>query len=442
MATRALLFSILLLSPLPFGSARPIWQWSWLILIALCSLLIASRRTLQRDPRWPERAFSIAPKDSRFVTWLLLALGGWIMLQTLIARDALSAISAFSLSGFSEATLTSASYFLSYLLLFYLAMTAVRSKQTLRKTVRLITIFVALYSLFGFFVYAFFPNKILWFDRWNSWSLSATFVNRNSFASFAGMGLLCSTAFLFYLWRKHTPEDMAGSGKLRHTLRLLGSELWLYAAAASIITVALLLSASRGGIASTFVALVVFIFLMNLGASRRKTLGLIAIMGMVLVSFLALSGEMVVDRMSGGVSEERRFILYPVVLQQIADAPFWGIGFGQFNDAFPLYRTPDFPNPIRRAHSDYLEFIYTAGWPAFFALMAVFSLIAMSFKKALASSEQYKPFFALGLALMVHVGVHSLIDFPLQVPAVGMMFVILIASIYSASLLKRTHQWR
>ena len=46
------------------------------------------------------------------------------------------------------------------------------------------------YALFGLFAFFFTPDKVLWFDRWAYiGDLTSTFVNRNSFATFAGLGL-------------------------------------------------------------------------------------------------------------------------------------------------------------------------------------------------------------------------------------------------------------
>jgi tetratricopeptide (TPR) repeat protein len=101
-------------------------------------------------------------------------------------------------------------------------------------------------------------------------------------------------------------------------------------------------------------------------------------------------------------------------LRTFADHWLAGVGGGAYGDAFPAYRTDGSFRHLSHAHSDVLEWIVETGIAG--ALLGLAALWAWWPRPVEADPERARP---LELGVLA-VAIHAFVDFPLQIPAVGM----------------------
>jgi len=274
-------------------------------------------------------------------------------------------------------------------------------------------------------------DKILWMDKWAYRGVvTSTFVNRNSYATYAGLTLVCAFSLLLVRLGGVLRTNAPGRVKLRLALdRLLGSGAPLFVAMLVIAT-ALLLTASRAGTSSTLLGLLVLLWTALLARTipRRQTAGLLLLLLLAGAGVLAISGENLVQRLARTETQELtlggRGSLYAVTVRAIGDAPLRGTGYGTFLDVFPLYRDERVQGPIiwDKAHNTYLENALELGIPATVALSAAVLGCARCCWLGIRRRRRNRIYPALGVATTALVAVHSTVDFSLQIPAVGVTY--------------------
>ena len=191
---------IVILALLPFGANRP-WSWSLLsLLLGAVTLLWVASKVLDRG--------RIAVPLRR--CWPFLALFGLIVLWPLLqssgfppaswhhplwsqAAEALGEPLNGAVSVNPGATREAVMRLLGYGAVFWLALQFGRNTYRARQLLWALACSAAPYALYGLIVKATGNDTILWFDKWAyPNSITSTFVNRNSYATFAGMGFLCT----------------------------------------------------------------------------------------------------------------------------------------------------------------------------------------------------------------------------------------------------------
>src|SRR5262249_1561842 len=124
------------------------------------------------------------------------------------------------------------------------------------------------YSAYGIFAFGLTPGRVLWFEPLTRLFVTSTFISPNPFAAYAGMGFVAICGLILKLYRR---EFTAVGGSIRFRIatfiEVTGKKGLALLCGAMVILVALLLSGSRGGIASTAFGLFV---LATLTLSLRK----------------------------------------------------------------------------------------------------------------------------------------------------------------------------
>jgi O-antigen ligase len=293
------------------------------------------------------------------------------------------------------------------------------------------------YAAYGLVAFALTPGRVLWFERPfpTSGFVTSTFINPNSFATYAGMGLVVICGLILGLYRN---EFTAIGGSLRFRIatfiEVTGQKGAVLLGGAFVILVALLLSQSRGGNLSTVLGLFV------LGALTLKTRkqefvehrAAIIIFGVLLVSVVFLAfGDSVAGRITQqGLHDNSRMAVYTIALRSILDAPLLGYGYGTFADVFPMFRDQSVGTfgTWQMAHSTYLEVFQGLGLVFGSMLVASIVLLVLRCVKGAMTRQENEtiPCVAAGVAFLV--GAHSLIDFSLQIQAVGVTFMALLGA--------------
>jgi O-antigen ligase len=106
----------------------------------------------------------------------------------------------------------------------------------------------------------------------------------------------------------------------------------------------------------------------------------------------------------------------------IGDNPALGFGYGTFADSFRLYDQVEDTVHYDRAHNTWLEDAFELGLPAALALFLALAGLAVTCWRGVARRHRDWVFPATGAAASVLVGIHAMVDFSLQLPAVAMLY--------------------
>ncbi len=280
------------------------------------------------------------------------------------------------------------------------------------------------YAAYGIAGLLFDPTVILWREKtFNTGSLTATFINRNTAAAYFGS---CAVAWLVLLmarvrgrlpagpivWAKF-PEHIvsAGSGEAQIVTRF---------AMFFVCLAAMFMTSSRGGVLMSLFAMVIAIVIFFRRDLPRVISLFLAMVGagVVALALLQFLGGNVEERINAeGLVEQGRLAAYQSTLRIIADYPWFGTGLGTFTSAFPAYRSGNISiiGVWNVAHSTPLELAAELGIPLAVLiaggwLVAILVLIRGTRRSR---RDTVVPLAALAVSLIALL--HSSIDFSLQV---------------------------
>jgi O-antigen ligase len=312
---------------------------------------------------------------------------------------------------------------------FWLALQLGRDARRARLLLWCVVGFGAIYAMVGIFALKLMPHGVLFKDMVdNSHYLSSTFASQNSYATFAGMGLITVVALIQRLYRRelHRSGDLLRL-KFAALIETTGTQAALPLTMAFMILVSLLLSGSRGGIISTAMGIFALI-VVNVSRARRigQNEALLAVFVIVLVSATFIGfGDIVVGRIAErGIFEEGRFQSYMLAIRSIESAPLLGYGYGTYQAVFPMFHDDSMSLWIywSRAENTYLEVFQGLG--LLFGAMLIGSVIflVLACLKGAKTAQRAATIPAVAVGVSVLVGVHALIDFSLQVQAVTLTY--------------------
>jgi O-antigen ligase len=435
------LMTIIVLAPLPFASNRP-WAWSLLALVVgaiTCAWAwwIISHKAQLAVPI----SRLMLPASLYLVVCVFAAVQAlpmdfpavesqfWMLAQQAGIEGIRPTISISPV-----ATWTALMRLVTHGLVFWLVLQTCRPSRRASGAVLTIGLSAAAYGAYGILVKLSGSPSILWFDKWAyGESLTGTFINRNSFATFLGLGLLCVVT---HLSRRvlHTDRELAPdtleAGLFSKGVPL---DLLVMSGAAMCLMAALLLTQSRAGVLSSILAVIVFLLGVVFRSRRARTTGFIAAGSMLLlfVLFFHVSGEGLNDRLSRLIWTDADLIvrakIYGSTLNAIADHPLLGLGYGTFEDGFKIYRSEDTQLYFDKAHNTYLELAMELGIPAATALVLALVMIVALCLRGWSRRQRLFVYPWLAFCATLLVGLHALVDFSLQIPSVAIQFAAILA---------------
>ena len=431
------LVALVLLAPLPFG-AVPAWAWAIMagsagtLLLGWAGLAATGRQQVVRPPLrlwWGAAPFALA------VLWALFQTVPFSPAELhhplwRSAAEALGTPYAGAISLDPAASRESIVRIVTYAGIFWLALQFGRDPGRARAMLAAVATGSAVYALYGLAVHFSGANTILWFDKTAYRDVvTATFVNRNSFATFAGLGLLCTAAAL----RESVARTGEGAPDAKERLRRLLSERLLrngiLLGGGLVLGVALLLSESRAGTAASGLALLVFFTGLALRRGRpvRSLLLLAPTLALAGTALFVLSGDGLDRRLWASESDwQTRAEIHAQTRRAIRDAPALGTGLGTFEAVYRVYRTGRFEAAVARAHNDYLEIALELGIPAAACFVAALAALALLCAAGTFIRRRHAGLPAAGFAACTLVGTHALVDFSLQIPAVAATFALIL----------------
>lgn len=446
-----IIVSILVFSPLPFGSVGTVWSqlYGVLIGIGLIVYVIDRWRAGRTIPGVPMLLAVAAALVALVALWgYAQATPGLLpSLQHPFWAQTAALLQAPDMKGYLSLTPEKSSQIATrYLTYLGFALLVLWHSRRHRNGELLLKIFIAAqaaYALYGLTIYFSGLETILWFDKPASRGVvSSTFVNRNNYATYAGLGVLATFVLALRYLRRLLDEESTRCAKLRDLLETLTSYGWLLPLTLTVLIVAILLSGSRGGLAAVMIAsaVVLGVWISRLGRGRARNLGLtllVLLLGFLSVNFF-LSGGYTADRFARLFDHvDGRFPVYSLTLSAIAERPWTGYGLGSFDAAFRAFRDESIPVLFSRAHNDYLELAMDVGWPAAIAMITAFILVLVAGWRASRSLKEYE-LALLSVAATVQIGVHSAVDFSMQMPAVVYAY-LLVALVGLGQLQGRLH---
>jgi O-antigen ligase len=318
---------------------------------------------------------------------------------------------------------------------FWLALQLCRDAQRARFLLWSIAAITCGYAAYGLFDLALIPGHVLWFKNpYGYGRVTSTFVNPDSFSAYAGIGVIVFVGVILSLYRD---ESAAGGRSIRfriaNFIEVTGRRGVVLFAGAFVTAVALLLTASRGGIASTAFGLFVMGALtLRLRKQQFAQSVIIIVVGALLVGAIFLFfGDVVLGKISQlGFRDQGRIGLYVITIRSILAVPWLGYGYGTFVDVFPMYRDQSVPTygQWTAAHDTYLETLQGLG--LIFGPMLVASVAVLVWRclKGAATRQMNEalPCVAAGVAFLL--GAHALVDFTLQLQAIAITFMALLGA--------------
>lgn len=414
---------LLVLFPIPLGANRPVFWALNATAIGLLALVYGIAMLRMGE------AFRFSPRRMRVLTAV------WAMLCIYIAVQLLP-IGSFGVEtrwgdtitteGISIApgmTLLSLVQFISFAIFFFLVLQVASNGARALAVAEAAFAIIAGFAVYGILALTQFGDTLLFFEKWAyEGSATATFVNRNSYATFLAFGLTLGAALVV---RKLAGTNNGG--------RPPGSVLVLYGVGLATILAALLLTRSRMGLAAGLAG-AFFVLLaggIKVGRTRPgRGLPLIWVAVAAAIGVAAALGGGTLERL-GGVEQsfDVRAELYAQIAFLIAQRPWLGFGAGTFELAFPLVQDlPVSPDLVwDKAHSTYLSLWAEMGLVFGSLPLLAVGLIGM---RCLVLFIRQTTDWALPLAALGAIiagALHSVVDFSLEMQANAFLFAAILA---------------
>src|SRR5438876_1247840 len=244
---------------------------------------------------------------------------------------------------------------------------------------------------------------------------SGTFGNRNHFAALLAMALCVGVGLLLSRWRAGVvaPVSQLHFDRWFRTTPLILACLTILAG--------IIFSFSRMGLTAPILMLVLFggVWLSGPVSNRIRVVGI----GVGLVLPLLMTGawpalEVVADRFRT-VEETSRVVAWEGTYALFQSSPAFGIGLGGLLDNLPRFLTLPISEPFQHSHNELLEVLAEGG--VIYAALIGSGLIVYFATVVPACFRQHDP-VARGLGAGCLAGVaavllHSLVEFPLRMPA-------------------------
>lgn len=430
---------LVLLLPLPLGS---VYQWSSGLMSSVVGVVLAiwsARVTLGLQ----EVNFGLRSVWPLAILFAIVAL--WIGLQgqsftpaswhhplwsTTAKTLGTDTFSAISLNPFD--TFSGLARVLAYAGIFWISLQYCHRTARARQVMLAITYGGLAYALYDLAVRLTGSESIVMVrDPAIARSVSSTFVDRGSFATYAGLALVCCTGLLLM---RLTHVRAAIPGVKQPALRfveLIARRCWPLMLAWLISSLALVWSRSPTGLISTLLGLLSLFLLAGLARTVDRRLafvssglcvaGLFWIIGMSDAQSLALL-------LPTSLVSEQRPLVHGLLLDAVRDTGVLGTGLGTFEEAFRFYRMGDVQGDSETTHVAYLVNVLELGIPVASALFGIFALFLALCAWGVWLRRRDAVYPCVGFAVTILVSVQTLLDSSLRVPAIVATYMLIMGA--------------
>lgn len=435
------LLVLLALAPLPFASARPFLWALWAVYAGAASIVFFA---------WQLRSgteLRVGPSQLKVPTVLVA-----LTLLALVAQ--LLPLGSFPILSAEGAALTAPqisiapgqtvlmlarqlTYALTAVLVLQVAVSDKRRPLFLHGLIA-ITLVYAAYGLVALRT----GDTILGLPKWAYFgSITGSFVNRNSFATFLGFGAITALAHGCAAMKRQA-ERHRDDGLVTGIV----SNVILYGAAYVFLLLVIVGTQSRMGLFATLAGSTVVILVTLVSIRRIGLLLLLAPLTLaVFAALLWLLGGGLLERIEAQRFDlNNRQLLYEQVQNLIALRPWTGFGGGTFELAFPIvHALPLSPDLVwSMAHNTYLTLWAELGLIAGSLLMLTVAYIAARLVWSLVKGTGSWTAQIAALGAIAQIAIHSTVDFSLEIPANTLMFVAIICTGLATTTRLRTKNGR
>jgi O-antigen ligase len=320
----------------------------------------------------------------------------------------------------------------SLLIFFSATLVFVDTPHRLHLMVRTIIVFGFLLAIFGLTQSITSPTKVYWIRELNQSTAFGPFINRHHFAGYMELTIALPLGLVF-----------AGA--------ISREKILIYLFVAGIMGVALVMTASRGGIISLICEILFLITVTAIWRKQsdrrhhhhRRRSGRIkriaaragmaaALLISLFIGVLALGGEFSITRFIDTVNTDDpttgRAHFWSVTLNIIKAYPYLGTGLGAYGVSYTQYDSRNGLYRLEQAHNDYLQVLSDGGIVG--GVLAL-GFVVLLFWKAIArakSRDDFRRGVALGaLSGCFGVLIHSFFDFTLHTTSNALLFLVLAA---------------
>ena len=457
---------VLTISPLLFGTVH-VYAYSLVSCLVLIAGLLLFVHNIRRDYRKDSIYFQYPVTRLNTLFYLVL---GFLFLQVLpLPSFIISLLSPeaagiknnpFLLSG-NSAFISFAPYLYPVRMslirwtiygLFFLGLAQVlNTRKRLEITCWTILVTATFVSLYGIYQTYVGDNRIWWFAGFGG-DVRGTYINRNHFAGYMAMALMLAIGFASSLINNFSRrKDPAQQNTRVRILRLLSleqshSKRLLVLFCGVMIGLGLVLSASRGGIVSAALGLLVMgLFYVTRQSQKRNGLIVLAVFLLIGAYGVHVGLEHTVERFQSEQiqsSFEGRYRYAEKTMDVFRDYKLTGVGVGNFRYAYPRYQAPeDMGLLIDYAHNDWAQLLAEAGIAGFMVvLFGIGYFVYFFFSRWRSRRDPYVlGLGVVGPAVLAVMGLHSFFDFNLHIPA-NVLVLAAVVVIGQAAMLIRVRQ--
>ncbi len=258
------------------------------------------------------------------------------------------------------------------------------------------------------------------------------FVNKNHFAGWMllalplTLGLMCGSL----------ARGMRGAKPgLRDRVLWLGSDqashLLIYAGAATLMALSLVLTISRSGIAAMIVALAITATLvLRARQSRSQRIVALAFLASLLIGVLWASGLATIvshfEEVNLLAMNDRRGI-WADTAAIVSQFPWTGTGLNTFASAILFYQAHDLGQQYTQAHNDYLQLVSEGGVMLAVPAVACAALFVQSVRRRFTEDVSVSGYWLRAGAVtgLCALALQECVDFSLQMPGNALLFSVL-----------------
>ncbi|MBU1006215.1 MAG: O-antigen ligase family protein [Candidatus Omnitrophica bacterium] len=384
---------ILIFAPIARGAVR-IWAYGPIYILVLTAFTIFMYKKFTSG----EITIKRTPLDAPIALFFLLS------------------IFAICRSDYSYASIMEIFRLVVLGLIFYLVINFINTERQVRRILNIILLTGTGVALFGILQYLGVADKS-WWDK--PLFLSATYVNHNHFAGLMEFVIPLSIGMIL------SEKEIGKKSFYIYSLLIL--------------SIAFLLSMSRGGWFSLSIAMV-FMTTMILRKNKARFIVSIFILFVITFAIFVANTDYIhslFDRVSsyGELDFSGRVEIWKGTLGVIKHNWTLGTGPGTFIYNFPKYRPVGLNMLVNYAHNDYLHMVSEMG---FFILLPITFIIGIIIKKGVKTHNiartPYKTWISLSLTTAIlSIAIHALGDFNFYIHANAIILVVFSALIFNIS---------
>ncbi|PLW76051.1 hypothetical protein C0081_16650 [Cohaesibacter celericrescens] len=425
-----LMLAVLIVSPIPLGSNRPLFWALWaLVMACIMTWYMITVYWVQTVPRVLTHKFSVVGVMFCIVLIYMglqcLPIGG-LWGGVAFSTQSGNVIASGSLSLTPGDTWLSFLRWATYGMFFYLMLQTGARSQRARYFLKAIIVITSIQALYALFALTQLGDTVLFIPKTDHLgNATGTFTNRNSLATYLSLGAILALSFVI------RPSEATKKTRRHSRTHSFFSphpdKVWVLVALVFLI-VGLLTTQSRMGVVSGFAGLLTVLLLRM---SQMTNVRFVFFAGPLVIALLVvLFGAGLADRYIDLSSAfDTRFGVYNQILNMIADRPFTGFGAGSFEHAFPLYHGLEAPTNVvwGRAHSTYLAHWSEMGLIVGSLPLLIVGLLAWKLIKQTFGKNRLRTEVIAAIGATVTIALHSLFDFSMEIQAVVLLYLAIMA---------------